>query len=174
MDSGIKAEIMTVKWKDNLNPQMRIFTSQNARNNFAAKRGYIITEPDFRRVAQQIRFFESCHRTNYENANIIKKKLAEAILVPSREIPDNVVTMNSVVSLKILNTGKLLSLKLVFPEFENYREYKVSLFSALGAAIFLGKIGEKITYSTWKADNKIKILDIPYQPEANDEYLEKS
>ena len=153
---------------------MRIFSSQNARNNFAAKRGYIITEPDFKRVSQQIRFFENCNRSNFENVNIVKKKMAEAIVVPSHEIPDNVVTMNSVVSIKILKMGKLLSLKIVFPEFENYREHKVSLFSALGSAIFLGRIGEKITYSTWKVDNRIKILGIPYQPEENGEYLEKS
>jgi regulator of nucleoside diphosphate kinase len=99
--------------------------------------------------------------------------MAEAILVPSREVPSNVVTMNSVVSIKILKTGKLLSLKLVFPEFENYREYKVSLFSALGAAIFMAETGEKIEYCTWKSCNKIKILDIPYQPEANGEYIDK-
>jgi regulator of nucleoside diphosphate kinase len=169
-----KEKIMTVKWKSSFNPKMKIFTSQNARNNFTAQRGYIITGPDFKRVSQQIRFFENCLRTNFESIDIIKKKMADAFLVPSREIPDNVVTMNSVVLLKILKTGKVLSLKLVFPEFENYREYKISVFSALGASISLGKIGEKITYSTWKAHNKIKILDIPYQPEANGEYLEKS
>ena len=174
MDSGIKAKIMTVKWKNSSDPRMGLFTSQNGRNNFAAKRGYIITGPDYKRVTQQIRFFENCHRSNFDNVNIVKQKLSEAILVPSREIPSNIVTLNSVVTIKVIKSGKLLSLKLVFPEFENYGEQKLSLFSAFGAAIFLGKVGDKISYSTWRNENLIKILDIPYQPEANGKYWEKS
>ncbi len=152
---------------------MRLLTSYNTRNSFIAKRSYIITGSDFKRVSQQVRFYENCYRTNFDNVNVVKQKLSEAYLVPSQEISTNIVTMNSIVSTKNLKTGKLLSLKLVFPEFENYGEQKLSLFSALGAAIFLGKIGDKITYSTWKSDNLIKILDIPYQPEANGEYLGK-
>ena len=151
----------------------RLTIAGNTENSFTTKKNFIITESDFKQVARQVRYFENSYTTKFACVNIIKKKISDALHVPSREIPDNIVTINSIVSIKLLKTGTMLNLKLVLSEFENYREHKLSLFSALGAAVFLGKVGDKIEYSTWKTDNQIKILDIPYQPEANGEYWKK-
>lgn len=154
-------------------PQSKLNIGGNTENSFTEKKNYIITESDFKQVGRQIRYFENSYTTKFSCVNIIKKKISEALLVPSCKIPNNIVTINSIVLIKLIKTGTLLSLKLVLSEFENYREHKLSLFSAMGAAVFLGKVGDKIEYSTWKTDNQIKILDIPYQPEANGEFWEK-
>lgn len=153
--------------------QSRINIAGNTENNFSAKQNYIITESDFKQVARQVSYFENSYTTKFACVNVIKKKISEALLVPSCKIPDSIVTINSIVLIKLIKTGTLLSLKLVLSEFENYREHKLSLFSALGAAVFLGKVGDNIEYSTWKTDNQIKIIDIPYQPEANGEFWAK-
>ena len=153
--------------------QNRLNNGGNAENSFSAKKKYLITETDYKQVARQVRYFENSYTTKFACVNIIEKKITDALLVPSCEIPGNIVTINSIVLIRLLRTGTLLSLKLVLSEFENYREHKLSLFSALGAAVFLRKIGDKIEYSTWKTDNQIKIIDIPYQPEANGEFWEK-
>lgn len=159
--------------KKSFGSQIKLSAEGNAENNVSGKKNYLISETDFNQVARQIRFFENSYTTKFASVNIIKNKIKDAVIVPSCEIPGNIVTINSIVSIKLLRTGTLLSLKLVLSEFENYREHKLSLFSALGAAVFLEKIGEKIEYSTWKIDNQIKILDIPHQPEANGEFWEK-
>jgi len=153
--------------------QNKLSAEGNAEKNVSGKKNYRISETDFNQVARQIRYFENSCTTKFASVNIIKKKIKDAVIVPSCEIPGNIVTINSIVSIKLLRTGTLLSLKLVLSEFENYREHKLSLFSALGAAVFLREIGDKIEYSTWKTDNQIKIIDIPYQPEANGEFWEK-
>ena len=79
--------------------------------------------------------------------------------------------MNFVVKVKIATSNK--NLKLIYPESENIRENKISIYSALGTAIFLNKIGDDIIYKTWKNDNRVKILNIPFQLEANDNYVIK-
>lgn len=159
--------------KNGFGLQSKLNITGNTENTITTKKKYIITESDFKQVGRQIRYFENSYTTKFSCVNIIKKKISEALLVPSCKIPDNIVTINSIVLIKLIKTDTLLSLKLVLSEFENYREHKLSLFSALGAAVFLGKVGDKIEYSTWKTDNQIKILDIPYQPEANGEFWEK-
>jgi regulator of nucleoside diphosphate kinase len=105
---------------------------------------------------------------------MLREKLGKAQKVPPQEIPSDVVTMNSVVQLKQVNTTTVLNMKLVYPEWENIREHKLSIFSALGIAVFLSRIGDEVTYSTWKKDNQIKILDIPFQPEANGHFTVKT
>ncbi len=145
-----------------------------AQRRWAAKHKLLITKPDFQRVLQQICFYESGSNTRLVNVNTVKKKLYEAVRVDPCKIPENVVTMNSLVTFKILGTAKQLTVKLVFPEFENSREYKISLFSALGASLFLRKTGEVFTYSTWRKNNTIEILSIPFQPEANGEFSDKT
>ncbi len=162
-----------IKWKHLNNPKAQMLTNYWGQRRWAAKHELLITKPDFRRVLQQICFYERGPNARLVNVNTVKKKLYEAVRVDPCKIPENVVTMNSLVTIKILGTGKQLTVKLVFPEFENSREYKISLFSALGASIFLRKTGDVFTYNTWRKNNTIGILAIPFQPEANGEFTDK-
>ena len=134
----------------------------------------LISTIDFDKITQQLRTIEQAYHTKFEFINMLREKLAKAQQVPPEEIPSDVVTMNSVVQLKQVNTTTVLNMKLVYPEWENIREHKLSIFSALGIAVFLSRIGDEVTYSTWKKDNQIKILDIPFQPEANGHFTVKT
>ncbi|WP_170111244.1 GreA/GreB family elongation factor [Mangrovibacterium marinum] len=102
---------------------------------------------------------------------LVKKKLLSAQVVHPDEMPSNIITMNSVVTLRQTAPILTYSIRLVYPTFDNVRENRISLFSALGVAIFLGKIGEELTYTNWKGEKRIQILDIPFQPEANGNYV---
>ncbi|MHA7110207.1 GreA/GreB family elongation factor [Sunxiuqinia elliptica] len=134
----------------------------------------LISTIDFDKITQQLRTIEQAYYTKFEFINMLREKLGKAQKVPPQEIPSDVVTMNSVVQLKQVNTTTVLNMKLVYPEWENIREHKLSIFSALGIAVFLSRIGDEVTYSTWKKDNQIKILDIPFQPEANGHFTVKT
>lgn len=134
----------------------------------------LISTIDFDKITQQLRTIEQTYYTKFEFINMLREKLGKAQKVPPQEIPSDVATMNSVVQLKQVNTTTVLNMKLVYPEWENIREHKLSIFSALGIAVFLSRIGDEVTYSTWKKDNRIKILDIPFQPEANRHFTVKT
>lgn len=134
----------------------------------------IISTIDFNKIIQQIRTMEqSCHSKS-ENITLLKNNINKARKVPPQRIPDNVVTMNSFVQLKKINTPIILNIKLVYPEWENTRANRISVFSALGIAVFMRKVGDEVTYSTWKKDNRIKILNIPFQPEASGHFFVKA
>lgn len=65
-------------------------------------------------------------------------------------------------------------MKLVYPEFEDIKEWKVSIFSALGRAIFSRKIGDQVIYKSRKRELRVKIMDVIFQPEANGNYYMKN
>lgn len=117
-----------------------------------------------------IRAIEGRHTTRFDEIQMLKRKISLAWEVKPQDVPRNIVTMNSFVELKRNNTNTTFTIKLVFPEFENIKENRISIFSALGASIFSEKAGTEVVYRTWKNENHIKITDVIFQPEANGNY----
>ena len=116
---------------------------------------------------------ENCQNTTSEDIQLLKTKLLSAYKVNPQELAPDVVTMNSFVKLNQVNTGIIYTVKLVYPEFEDMKEWKVSIFSALGRAIFLRKIGDQVIYKSRKREMRVKIMDVIFQPEANGNYYMK-
>jgi regulator of nucleoside diphosphate kinase len=130
----------------------------------------IISTLDSEMLIKCIRAVEGRHTTKFDEIQMLKKKISTACRVKPQDVPRNIVTMNSFVELQRSNTGTAFTIKLVFPEFENIKESRISIFSALGAAIFSEKVGDEVVYMTWKNENHIKITDVIFQPEANGNY----
>lgn len=126
----------------------------------------VISILDFERIMQQIKETEEKYSNPIVNLQYLKKKILSAQKLRPWEIPPNIITMGSVVEIKTDDDDFTFNLNLVYPEFENVRENKISVFSNLGTAIFLQKTNDIITYYTWKKEHIIKVLNIQYQPEA--------
>lgn len=128
---------------------------------------------DFEVLMKCILTTENCQNTTSEDIQLLKTKLLSAYKVNPQELAPDVVTMNSFVKLNQVNTGIIYTVKLVYPEFEDMKEWKVSIFSALGRAIFLRKIGDQVIYKSRKREMRVKIMDVIFQPEANGNYYMK-
>ena len=131
----------------------------------------LVSIVDFNKIMPLVNTIENKFLSRSDSIQLVKKKLLSAQIVQPYELPSDIITMNSIVTLRQINPILTYSIKLVYPTFDNVRENRVSLFSALGVAIFLGKIGEELTYTNWKGEHRIQILDIPFQPEANGNYV---
>lgn len=130
----------------------------------------IISTLDSELLRKCIRAVEGRHTTRFDEIQLLKRKISSAYKVNPQDVPRDIVTMNSFVELQRCNTNTTFIIKLVFPEFENIKESKISIFSALGTAIFSEKVGSEVVYKTWKNENHIKITDVIFQPEANGNY----
>ena len=130
----------------------------------------IISIIDFELLMKCIRAVEGRKSTRFEDIQLLKRKISLAKKVESQYIPPNIVTMNSFVELQPNNAETSFAIKLVFPDYENIKENRISIFSALGVAILSEEIGATVVYRTWKDENHIKIIDVIFQPEANGNY----
>ncbi len=108
------------------------------------------------------------------NVLLLKRKISSAQKVISAKIPSDIIIMNSIIDFKCENNDLNFSVKLVFPEEENIKEKKISIFSSLGAAIYLHRIGDIIRYSTWKKENIIRILKVSFKSESNNSFLQSN
>lgn len=129
---------------------------------------------DFEVLMKCILTTENCQNTTSEDIKLLKTKILSAYKVNPQELAPDVVTMNSFVKLNQVNTGIIYTVKLVYPEFEDIKEWKVSIFSALGRAIFSRKIGDQVIYKSRKRELRVKIMDVIFQPEANGNYYMKN
>ena len=102
----------------------------------------IISTLDSELLMKCIRALEGRHTTKFDEIHVLKRKISLACKVKPQDVPRNIVTMNSFVELKRKDTVSTFTVKLVYPEYENIRENRISIFSALGAAIIAEKVGK--------------------------------
>ena len=97
----------------------------------------------------------------------LMNELNRARKVEPKNMPNDVVTMNSIVSLQNIKTNSVTQVQIVYPEDADFHQHKISIFAPVGTALIGYRKGDLVK---WKAPSGIiefKILEIIYQPEAD-------
>jgi regulator of nucleoside diphosphate kinase len=134
------------------------------------KKKIILNQLDHTRIKnaiQQARQYKSIHASDAEN---LLKELAAAQIVAPKDVPENVVTMNSVVKVSFLDTGKQLEFQIVYPAKANIKDKKISIFSPIATALLGYRVSDEIEWLVPAGPTKIRIDEILYQPEASGDY----
>ena len=97
--------------------------------------------------------------------SVLENKLRQARIIGSRDIPDDVVTMNSCIRLRHSDTSKESECWLRFPEGATVPSRDVSILTDLGVALLGSKEGESIEWGSESGVEKSRIVEIVYQPE---------
>ncbi|HHS13652.1 MAG TPA: nucleoside diphosphate kinase regulator [bacterium] len=97
-------------------------------------------------------------------------EIKRAKVVDSKEIPDDVITMNSRFKLKDLDSGEESVYTLVFPEDADIYQNKISIYAPMGIALIGYQVGDVIEWPVPGGILRIKVLEILYQPEASGDF----
>jgi regulator of nucleoside diphosphate kinase len=100
----------------------------------------------------------------------LEEELGRSSEVTSTEVPNDVVTMNSKLTLKDLTSGKAITCTLVFPEDADSSQHQVSVLAPLGMAVLGYRVGDKISWRMPHGVRELEIEAIHYQPEAAGDY----
>jgi regulator of nucleoside diphosphate kinase len=95
----------------------------------------------------------------------LQRKLQTAAVVPSEEIPPDVVTMQTRVVLAEDATGRRETVSLVYPAEADAAASRISVFDALGTQLFGASLGETIVLDTPERSCRLCVERIVYQPE---------
>ncbi len=124
-----------------------------------------LTDQDFQRLQILISEAEG------DVAEALDEELARANVVAQKDIPRDIVTMNSKIEYVDVKTGDKNIVSLVYPQDANFDEGKISVLAPIGAALLGLKVGESID---WKLPNgqvkKVKVEQILFQPEADGQF----
>lgn len=132
-------------------------------------RSIILTETDLERLSRLLNANRAGHDLEPSLARL-EDELAQAEVVPSTEIPPNVVTMRSRVRARDLRTGEELVFSVVYPGEANLKEHRISVLAPLGAGLLGYRVGDSIEWPVPGGNRLLRIEEILFQPEAEGQF----
>ena len=132
-----------------------------------------ITTSDYHRLSGLIEISrERNGDADREYLDQLEEELGRAELVSPKEIPADVITMRSKVSLKDLKSGKTVMYSLVFPSEANSDEGHISVLAPIGTALLGNRSGDVVESRVPAGVRRLKVKEVLYQPEAAGNYNE--
>ena len=129
-------------------------------------RRIIMSSLDLARIRERMK--EKQYQNGYttHELNMLQNELDRACVMEPHQIPEDVITMNSVVRVKYLTTGKEFTIRLVYPEDADVKASRVSVFAPVGAALLGYRKGDTIHWNAPGGRLRMKVEDVVYQPES--------
>ncbi len=124
-----------------------------------------ITDGDCERLRRLIAGRRRANAIDHEYLDILEQELDRAELVEPGAVPRDVVTMNSEVRLKDLDSGQTQVYRLIFPT-QTRTENSISVLAPIGTAMLGYRVGDVIKWRVPKGIRRLKVLEVIYQPEA--------
>ncbi len=128
-------------------------------------REIFITENDLKRLTEVFQITPSLSGRNRQHYEDLQNELDSAVIVDPKNVPEDVVTMNSLVRLKDLDTDEEKTYWLVFPEKANPSNNALSVLAPIGTAILGQREGDTIEWEGPSGIKRLIILEVTYQPE---------
>ena len=126
-----------------------------------------LTEKDYIRIKS---LFEHFSNLDFDKENL-EIELDRARILADNEVPKDLVTMNSTLKYKKLRTKEEKVITLVYPSQLSKIENGVSILSPLGTALIGLSAGQEINWAFPNGKTeRIKIIEIIYQPEASGDW----
>lgn len=110
------------------------------------------------------------YRYDRDTLENLQEEIGKCRIVKSHQVPSDVVTLNSRVRLRDLNTDQEMVLTLTLPGAANFDEGRLSVASPIGTAILGYAAGDTIEWNVPSGRKRIRIEEILYQPEAAGDY----
>lgn len=95
----------------------------------------------------------------------LEAELARAEIVDPRDVPGDVVTMNSDVDYEDLATGTRRTVRLVYPADADAALGRVSVLAPIGSALLGLRAGQEIDWPTPGGVRRVRVAAVQYQPE---------
>ena len=106
-----------------------------------------ISEKDahrLRALSQSIRLIkDNDHRANMQR---LARELERAHIVPESELPEDVISMNSTAELEDIESGDVFTYTLVFPEFSDPGQGRISIMAPMGIAMLGYRAGDEFEW----------------------------
>jgi regulator of nucleoside diphosphate kinase len=126
----------------------------------------LITHSDHRRLRSLATRLRSSGRARTDHIAALTTRLRRSELVSPKSIPRNVVTLNSRVVLKDLDSGHRLICTVVDPHDATLFGNRLSVVSPGGIAVLGKRVGQIIHWKLGSKLRRFRISQVLYQPEA--------
>ncbi len=124
-----------------------------------------VTGDDYEKLRRLVAGRRARDQRDLEYIAMLEQELDRAEIVDPAAIPPDVVTMNSEVRLRDLDSGDEKVYRLVFPS-QTRAGNSISVLAPIGTAMLGYRVGDVIEWRVPKGVRRLKVLEVVYQPEA--------
>jgi regulator of nucleoside diphosphate kinase len=121
-----------------------------------------ITEADRKRLRPLI----EAMKNSRDDIRALESELAQAEVVAPADVPPDIVTMNSRLRLRDLDTGEELTYTLVFPDQASIDDGRISVVAPVGTAMLGHRVGDEFDWEVPAGRVRFRVEELLYQPEA--------
>ncbi len=125
-----------------------------------------ITEADLKHLENIIRYAPISNEEQKDNLQRLSEDLERATIVGSKDIPPDVVTINSTVKMRDLDSGQEMVFSVVLPSNADISQGKISLLAPVGSALLGYRSGDVVEWRVPAGLKRLKIEKVLYQPES--------
>ena len=134
------------------------------------QRQIYITEFDMQRLQELLTEAKRLNRHGDQYLESLEAELSRGKQVAPKDIPPDVVTMNSRVRLVDMDTGEEMIYSLVFPQEADLAQSKISVLAPIGTAMLGYRVGDVFLWKVPDGIRKLRLEEVLYQPEASGNY----
>lgn len=131
------------------------------------ERPIYITKFDLERLKKLLSESRRGDYRGSEYLDVLEKELDRGHCVAPKDIPPDVITMNSTALLVDVDTGEEMTLTLVFPEDADILQDKISVLAPVGTAMLGYRVGDTFEWEVPDGARRLQVKQILFQPEAS-------
>jgi len=126
----------------------------------------VVTEFDENRLRNLVDGAWRWNARDRTHVDHLESELDRAQVVPSADVPPDVVTMNSEIAVRDVDSNEEMTFAVVFPSEANVNRRKISILAPIGTAVLGYRVGDTIEWNVPGRTRRLRIERILFQPEA--------
>jgi regulator of nucleoside diphosphate kinase len=130
------------------------------------KRNITMTAADHEELTYAIAATGKLSERGRGEMSALEAELSRAAIVDAKDLPTDVITMNSRAELLDLDTGERMEFTLVFPRDAHIEDGKISVLAPLGTAMLGYRVGDEFAWTVPYGMRRLKVTAVQFQPEA--------
>lgn len=135
-----------------------------------SERTVYITDYDYKRLGLLLDSLNSVPQNRRNDLSCLENELETCKVVAPKEMPANVVTLNSRVRYLDLDSNQERVVTLVFPSNADLSAGRISVTTPIGAALLGYAEGDVVAWKVFSGRKTVRIEEVLYQPEAAGDY----
>jgi regulator of nucleoside diphosphate kinase len=120
----------------------------------------VLAKQDYEVIMSYIRRGLPTITFNRQDAEELESELKKAKVVDKEDLPDDVVRLNSRVTIKEEKENKIMELTVVTPEKANIKQRLISIMSPIGTALIGFRKGQQVRWKVPSGKKTFTIMDV--------------
>ena len=149
--------------------QVKQFGEQNP----GTKTFIYVTSQDKERLDDLLMEVEASDPRKHGDLKALEEELGRATILDPKDVPADVITMNSRADMLDLDSGETVTFTLVSPSEANVEEGRISVLAPIGAGMLGYRVNDEFEWKVPEGVRRMRVTRVHYQPEAAGNFFQR-